>query len=204
MPSQPKVGARSAFASAWLPGVAATSIAASPAEGYFGHFTITPHRSFSGAAMRRLLFFGAIAGTLFDLALWLLFGWIVGVITLFDIAFLGLALALHQSGGAAVEDVIVASNGIFVRRLSSRGSLRFAGHLPLRPLEVRRYDDGDYGCRSIELVGASQRFVVGAALQPDERTAFHAALVDALKAAGAMPRLRTDRAQELKAYYLGQ
>jgi uncharacterized membrane protein len=161
-----------------------------PSEPHYGHFTISPHRSMATRTLRRVMLGIGLAGAGLDLLLWLNFGFLVGLITAFDIAFLLLALALHQRDGASTEEIVVAANGIFVTRYSARGHVRFSTRVPLRPLSICRIEDAPGCCRALELECAGERWTIAAALMPDEKSAFCVALVAALREAGSAPRLR--------------
>lgn len=171
-----------------------------PSEPVTGHFTITPHRSLATRTLTRVMLGIGLAGVGLDLLLWLNFGFVVGLITAFDIGFLLIALAMHQRDGGSTEEVVVAANGIFITGYSARGRVRFATRVPLRPLSICRIEDAPGICRVLELESAGQRWTIAAALMPDEKSAFCVALVAALREAGSSPRLQC---RELTPPYVG-
>lgn len=151
----------------------------------YGNFTIRPHRSMSDHGMFRLLLVVGVTGGLFDLALFLHFGWIVGVITLVDIVFVGIALAVSQRERHANETVVVFGDGVQVERRSASGRLLFSHWLPLFPIAVR-YSNDRSGAGHVELVSGGREVRIAAALLPNERESFCTALLDSLERAGAV------------------
>lgn len=169
------------------------SVVLSPAAPFSGHFTITAHRSLSDAALRRILIIGGLIGASLDLTLFLTFGAIVGIITLFDLLFLGLALGLHQRGARASEEIIVATNGVFLVRVPASRQSQQVGHFPLLGIELTSVESADGEIDRLLLGSGQRRLTIGQALLPTERSGFRDALLQSLRDAGARPRQRRER-----------
>lgn len=151
----------------------------------YGNFTIRPHRSLSDQGVSRLLLVIGVTGGLFDLAMFLNFGWIVGAITLMDVVFLGLAILLSQRQRNASETVVVLGSGVQVERHSASGRRLSGEWLPLFPISLRQSDAGSLP-GFIELSCGPRHVRIGAALLPAERESLCLALLDSLDRAGAV------------------
>lgn len=168
------------------------SVSIEPADPSVGHFTITAHRSLSDATLCRVLIIGGLIGLSVDLALFVAFGAVVGIITLFDLLFVGLALGLHQRAARAREEIVVARNGVFIILVPANGRPRQAGHLPLMGIELTSVEDPDGEIERLMLGSAHRRMAIGQALLPSERRGFRDALLQSLCEAGARPMHRRD------------
>lgn len=179
------------------------SVHLQPHEPLFARFNITAHRSLSDAALRRILIIGGTAGIAFDLTLFIAFGAVVGIITLFDLLFLGLALSLHQRGARSSEEISVASNGLFIRRVLANGVVQEIAQFTLYGLEVTSVEDADGEIRRIAVGSRGRRITIGQALLPNERSGFRDALLKSLADAGARPVHRRDIDRSASAAYAG-
>lgn len=168
------------------------SVSIHPAHASVGHFTITAHRSLSDDGLRRILIVGGLIGAGFDLALFLAFGAVVGVITLFDLLFLGFALNLHQRGAQAREEIVVDASGVIVSEVPPNGEPRQIGHFPLIGIEVTSVKDPDGEIERLMLGTVHRRISIGQALLPTERRGFRDALLQCLREAGARPLHRQE------------
>jgi uncharacterized membrane protein len=168
------------------------SVSIQSTEPSLGHFTITAHRSLSDTALRRILIVGGLIGAGFDLALFLAFGAVVGLITLFDLLFLGLALGLHQRGARAREEIVVASNGVFLSRVPASGQSQQVGQFPLIGIELTSVESPDGEIERLMLGTAHRRVAIGQALLPSERRGFRDALLQCLREAGVRPLHRRE------------
>lgn len=161
-------------------------VAAAGSDRLYGNFAIRPHRSLSDRQMRGVLLVVAVTGGLFDLTMFLQFGWIVGAITMIDVAFVGLALTLSQRQRHAREIILVRSTGVEIEQRSTGGRLLSRQSLPLYPLSLRCSGEAT-GDGRIELVSGGRQVRIGSMLLAHERQAFCEALLDSLEQAGAMP-----------------
>ncbi|NOT72582.1 MAG: DUF2244 domain-containing protein [Hyphomicrobium sp.] len=154
------------------------------------HATITPHKSLSDQAGRRL----RICLVTASLAIQIIFAmaglWVVSAFVALDSAALIFAFVAFDRGLRRHEDVVIENNHVIVNRYRGSACI-FTGRLPLYGLSVKCHDDPDFGLRVLELWHRNEKLEVARDLSPPERQSFRDAFLKALRDAGVRPRMTT-------------
>lgn len=150
-----------------------------PADTPFFHATLRPHRSLSHRAFAILMLVMAGAFCGIGVLFWSMGAWpVVGFLGL-DVALVYGAFHLNYRAGRTVEEVAVSATSVVIRRISPAGRARLWRFNPyFARLVIDRL--ADEGVTRIRLKARNDAVIIGAFLNPADRTSFAEALSVAL------------------------